>query len=156
MMEVRPLAAEQVVDDAPPDVPHIGGTLTEVFVVDAGEHVRLLGGHAVDRLGRRRPLVDRGHCRLDDPGIGGEERLGLENRPGLVSRPARGLQGEGRQLRGGRREGGLQPHLFRLGVAGPGSPGCGDRRHDGRGRRQPEQPPDADAGGTRSPGERCP
>ena len=59
-MEGRPGAPEELVDDAPPDVPQIGRPLAEVLVVDPGELIGLLRGHAVDGLRRIGAGVDRG------------------------------------------------------------------------------------------------
>ncbi len=130
MVEDRPGAPEELVSDPSPDVPQIGRPLAKVLIVDAGELVGLLGSDAVDGLCRIGAGVDRGQRRFDDPGIGGEERLRLEDRPDLVASPVRRFAGKGRQLLARRVEGRPETRLLDTGIVN----GAG-RHARARGRR---------------------
>ena len=89
-------------DDPPADIADVGRARPEVLVIHGGEHRRLIVGAREDRVGGRRTGGDRVHRRLDDPGVAGEQRLCLEDGPGLVAGALRELSGEGLELAGGR------------------------------------------------------
>ena len=91
MPQVGAHVARQDRRHAPTDVPDVRRSFAEVVVVDRGEHVGLLRGRLQDRLIGRRAGRDERERRIDDAGIAGEQRLGLEDRADLLAGSRRRL-----------------------------------------------------------------
>ena len=150
-MKLRACPTGQPVDDPPSDVSQVGGTLAEVLVIDGCQRVCLGRRDPIDRLLRGRALIDRRHRRVDDPGIGREQRLRPEDGADVLAGTRRSLCGKGRQLGGRRVQGRAKALTLGTGVATRGGR-CGN----GRCRFDPQQQSHANARRTGAPDERRP
>ena len=137
--------------DAPADVAHVGRPGPEILVVDARQHGRLVVGAGEDGVDRPGAVVDGAHRRVDDARVAREQRLGLEDRAGLVPCPFGELARQRLEVGGRRLEGGLEARTLLLGEpTGPArrrcsSTGATRRTRPDAGARRADPPGQCDA-----------